>query len=76
MIHARIERLVFGAGDPKTGALGGAFNLPDMHQHNHVLEVEGGVLAAETGEMLRSFFRRRRKSTGGGDSRNEFGRKT
>ena len=69
MIHARIERLVFGAADPKTGALGGAFSLPQIHQHNHVLETEGGVLAAEAGEMLRSFFRRRRKSSGSGENR-------
>jgi tRNA(adenine34) deaminase len=69
MIHARIERLVFGAADPKTGALGGAFSLPQIHRHNHVLETEGGVLAAEAGEMLRSFFRRRRKSSGNGENR-------
>lgn len=66
MIHARIERLVFAASDPKTGALGGAFSLPGLHAHNHVLEVQGGVLADQAGEMLRSFFRRRRKSAGGG----------
>ena len=62
MIHARIARLVYAATDPKTGALGGAFSLPGVHAHNHVLDVQGGVLADEAGEMLRSFFRRRRKS--------------
>lgn len=62
MIHARIERLVYAATDPKTGALGGAFSLPDLHAHNHVMDVKGGVLADEAGEMLRSFFRRRRVS--------------
>ena len=62
MIHARIERLVYAATDPKTGALGGAFDVQKMHAHNHVLDVQGGVLAEQAGEMLRSFFRRRRKS--------------
>ncbi len=60
MIHARIERLVFAASDPKTGALGGAFSLPDLHAHNHVLQVQGGVLSEQAAEMLRSFFRKRR----------------
>lgn len=60
MIHARVERLVFAASDPKTGALGGAFSLPDLHAHNHVLHVQGGVLAEQAAEMLRSFFRKRR----------------
>lgn len=60
MIHARIERLVFAAPDPKTGALGGAFSLPDLHAHNHVMNVEGGLLADEAAGMLRSFFRDRR----------------
>lgn len=60
MIHARVERLVFAASDPKTGALGGAFSLPDLHAHNHVLQVQGGVLSEQAAEMLRSFFRKRR----------------
>ena len=60
MIHARVARLVFAAPDPKTGALGGAFSLPDLHAHNHVITVEGGLLAAEAGETLRAFFRKRR----------------
>ncbi|MBT8051559.1 MAG: tRNA adenosine(34) deaminase TadA [Gammaproteobacteria bacterium] len=60
MLHARIERLVFAATDPKTGALGGAFSLPDLHAHNHVIRVQGGLLADQAGAMLRSFFRQRR----------------
>lgn len=60
MIHARVERLVFAASDSKTGALGGAFKLPDLHAHNHVMDVQGGVLAQEAAELLRSFFRKRR----------------
>ncbi len=60
MIHARIDHVIFGASDPKTGALGGAFSLPDVNTHNHVLQVTGGMLAGEASDMLRSFFRRRR----------------
>jgi len=60
MIHARLDRLVFGAADPKTGALGGAFSLPAAHRHNHVLDVSGGLRAEEAADMLRIFFRQRR----------------
>jgi tRNA(adenine34) deaminase len=59
-IHARLERLVFGAADPKTGAMGGAYSLPDIHNHNHRLHGQGGLMANEAGELLRSFFRARR----------------
>ena len=61
VIHARLDRLVFGAADPKTGALGGAFNLPCVHAHNHEVEVSGGVLAGEAADLLQTFFRQRRK---------------
>lgn len=60
MIHARVERVVFGASDPKTGACGGALDLAHHPSHNHHLIVDGGVLAESAAELLRSFFRRRR----------------
>lgn len=60
MLHARIERLVYAATDPKTGALGGAFSLPDVHAHNHKMQIEGGLMAEQASEMLRAFFRKRR----------------
>lgn len=60
MIHARIQRLVYGAPDPKTGAVGGVFDLQAMAHHNHRIDVTGGVLAEECGELLRDFFRSRR----------------
>jgi len=60
MIHARLERVVFGATDPKTGALGGAYNLPAAHPHNHGLEYQGGLMADEASELLKIFFRARR----------------
>jgi tRNA(adenine34) deaminase len=60
MIHARVSRVVYGASDPKTGALGGAFNLLDAMHHNHVFEVTGGVLADECSTLLQAFFKARR----------------
>ena len=61
-IHARLERVVFGALDPKSGALGGAYSLPDIHWHNHRLVCQGGLLAKEAGDLLRGFFRARRRA--------------
>ena len=66
-IHARLERVVFGAADPKTGAMGGAYSLPDIHSHNHRLSGQGGLLADEAGALLRAFFRARR-SRGDGEA--------
>lgn len=60
MIHARIERLVYAAADPKTGAAGGRFDTLLSDQHNHRVEVVGGVLAEESASLLREFFRARR----------------
>lgn len=60
IVHARISRLVFGAGDPKTGAAGGVFDIFHSGKVNHLVDVHGGVLADECGELLRSFFRQRR----------------
>ena len=54
------------AADPKTGALGGAYSLPDLHAHNHELTWHGGLLAEQSGDMLRAFFRSRR-GAGSGD---------
>ncbi len=60
MIHARIERVVFAAADPKTGAAGGRFDTLLSPLHNHRVQVTGGVLAEESGLLLRDFFRARR----------------
>ena len=64
MIHARIARLIYGAPDPRSGAAGSCFELAQARQLNHRMEVQGGVLAAEAGALLRAFFRARR---GGGE---------
>jgi tRNA(adenine34) deaminase len=60
MVHARVERLVFGAADPKTGAAGSLMNLVADQRLNHQISVRGGVLANEAGELLQAFFRERR----------------
>ncbi|MGZ5081097.1 MAG: tRNA adenosine(34) deaminase TadA [Usitatibacter sp.] len=60
MIHARISRVVYGARDPKTGACGSIVDLPALATFNHHGRFEGGVLARECGDLLKSFFAERR----------------
>lgn len=59
-VHARLQRLVYGAAEPKSGALGSAVNALDLPGLNHRFLVTGGVLAQECGEVLQRFFRARR----------------
>lgn len=59
LIHARIERLVIAARDPKTGACGGAFNLLE-HKHNHQIDIQQGLMETESANLLRQFFQARR----------------
>ena len=60
MIHARIQRLVFGAFDLRSGAAGSVFSLADSPPLNHRIEVIGGVQKTQCGDLLRRFFRIRR----------------
>ena len=60
VVQARIERLVFGAYDPKAGAAGSAIDLSDSPSFNHRFEINGGVLAGECGAVLKAFFESRR----------------
>lgn len=59
-VQARIARLVFGAWDPKAGACGSLFDIPAERRLNHRVAVTGGVLDAESRELLQTFFRNRR----------------
>jgi tRNA(adenine34) deaminase len=59
-IHARLDRIVFGASDPKTGALGGKFDLLGDYVHNHAPEVDGGCLTDKCSVLLKDFFQKRR----------------
>ncbi len=61
MVNARVDRCVYGASDPKGGALGTLFDLSHDERLNHEFEVTPGVLQDEAAEQLRAFFRRRRK---------------
>lgn len=60
MFHARLERIVYGASDPKTGACGSVLSLHAVASLNHHANVCGGLLADECGALLRQFFRERR----------------
>ena len=60
MIHARIGRLVFGAMDPKTGAVASAFQLLTDSKHNHVISWKGSVCADECSTLLKNFFKNKR----------------
>lgn len=60
MLNARIKRLVFGAVDPKSGSAGSVVDLANVSAFNHKIEVCGAVLADQSAQMLRKFFRERR----------------
>ena len=60
MIHARVEQVIYGAPDPKAGALDSHFHLGAAEPLNHRLEVTSGILAEECGDMLRAFFSSKR----------------
>ncbi len=61
MTHARVKTLVYGASDPRTGAAGTAIEVINHHSMNHQIEVVSGVLQEECADILRQFFRQRRK---------------
>jgi len=60
LVNARVDRLVYAVPDPKAGAAGTLFDVPRDPRLNHRVEVASGVMAAECGELLSSFFRSRR----------------
>ncbi len=60
MLHARLQRVVFGATDPKTGAAGSVLNLFSSPRLNHQTTVTGGLLADECAALLQRFFREKR----------------
>lgn len=60
LIHARVDALVYGAADPKAGAIQTHFNLADAPQLNHKIEVTAGILEEECSMLLKTFFAARR----------------
>lgn len=61
MLHARLARVVYGAPDPKTGACGSVLDVSAVERINHHTTITGGILAEPCGEILRGFFRERRR---------------
>jgi tRNA(adenine34) deaminase len=61
LVNARVDRLVYSVPDPKAGAAGTLFDIVRDARLNHRVEVESGVLAAECGELLKEFFKSRRR---------------
>lgn len=62
LVHARVRRLIYGAGDPKAGAVHSVMQVLNHPGLNHKVEVCGGVLAGRCSEMLQAFFRSKRES--------------
>jgi len=60
LIHARVRRLVYGADDPKTGAVHSALEVLNHPKLNHRMEIQSGVLAGRSAEILQEFFRGKR----------------
>ena len=60
MLHARVDRIVYGAADPKTGAAGSVLDVFSSKQINHQTVIEGGMMGEECGQLLRDFFKERR----------------
>jgi tRNA(adenine34) deaminase len=60
MLHARVDRIVYGAPDPKTGAAGSVLDVFSAKQINHQTTVNGGIMAKECGQLLKTFFKERR----------------
>ena len=61
ILHARVQRLVFAAADPKAGACGSVLEVMNHPRLNHRVDVESGLLAEECGTMLQNFFRSKRE---------------
>ncbi len=61
IVNSRIARLVFGAKDPKGGACGSLFDIPSDPRVNHRVPINSGVMAEESGKLLRAFFEERRR---------------
>ena len=60
LMHARVARLTYAAADPKAGAAGSVLNVTNHPELNHMMEISSGLLAEESADLLRTFFRQRR----------------
>ncbi|HSH95355.1 MAG TPA: tRNA adenosine(34) deaminase TadA [Roseimicrobium sp.] len=71
IVHVRLKRVIFGVGDPKGGAAGGALNLLQFPTLNHRSEITPGIRAEECRDMLRSFFAEQRLKNKSGKAEGE-----
>jgi tRNA(adenine34) deaminase len=71
IVHARVASVIYGATDDKWGACGSVFNVLQAGRMNHDVAVTGGVLADESAQLLRAFFRARRAKTRGHEDGHE-----
>ena len=60
MIHARVQRVIFGAKEPRAGALASQLQLMENKHFNHVIEWRGGLMEKDCGDLISDFFRRKR----------------
>ena len=60
IVHARVERVIFGARDPKCGAVVSLYNILDDKRLNHQVKITDGILSEECGEIISRFFREKR----------------
>ena len=65
IVHCRIDRVVFGADDPKGGAAGGAMNLLQFPTLNHACDITSGVMEPDCRSLLQTFFKEKRKPFNG-----------
>ena len=61
LVHARLDRVVYATADPKAGAAGSVLSVINHPRLNHQMQLDSGLLAEESSELLRAFFRERRK---------------
>jgi len=60
LVHARVDRVVYATADPKAGAAGSVLSVINHPRLNHQMQLDSGLLAEESSELLRAFFRERR----------------
>jgi len=60
IVHARVQRIVYGATDPRAGVVESIYTITQDRKLNHHVEVQGGVMAEQCGQLLKDFFRKRR----------------
>lgn len=63
LVHARVREVVFGAAEPRTGAMGSVFDILQSAKLNHRVEVRGGVMAEECAAIMQQFFKQRRDTS-------------